>query len=113
MMERSWCKWGSRFVIDHDEIPSPIHSKQAITSARHFMPGHSEEDIQAEFHSLEQIEVTGIGGIVALPGALTLLGTLSEVGISWAIAISGPVPVAHTCHRATGLPVPKVFITAE
>ena len=32
------------------------------------MPGRSEEDIQAEFRYLEQIEATDIEGIVALPG---------------------------------------------
>lgn len=36
---------GDRFAIDHDEILSFIHGKQAITSIRHFMPGRSEEDI--------------------------------------------------------------------
>lgn len=37
---------GDRFAINHDEILSFIHGKQAITSIRHFMPGRSEEDIQ-------------------------------------------------------------------
>ena len=69
VVERSWCKWGDRFAIDHDEILSFIHGKQAITSIRHFMPGRSEEDIQAEFRYLEQIEATDIEGIVALPGS--------------------------------------------
>ncbi len=113
VVERSWCKWGDRFAIDHDEILSFIHGKQAITSIRHFMPGRSEEDIQAEFRFLEQIEATDIEGIVALPGALTLLSTLNEAGIPWAIVTSGSVPVAHARHRAAGLPMPEVFITAE
>lgn len=44
------------------------------------MPGRNEEDIQAEFRFLEQIEATDIDGIVALPGALSLLNTLNEAG---------------------------------
>jgi beta-phosphoglucomutase-like phosphatase (HAD superfamily) len=32
VVERSWCKWADRFAIDHDEILSFIHGKQAITS---------------------------------------------------------------------------------
>lgn len=111
--ERSWCKWGDRFGIPHDEILGFIHGKQAITSIRHFMPGRSEEDIQAEFRFLEQIEATDIDGIVALPGALSLLNTLNEAGIPWAIVTSGSIPVAHARHRAAGLPMPKVFVTAE
>lgn len=59
---------GDRFAIDHDEILSFIHGKQAITSIRHFMPGRSEEDIQAEFRYLEQMEATDIEGIVAYRG---------------------------------------------
>ncbi|EPF1957931.1 sugar phosphatase [Klebsiella aerogenes] len=113
VVERSWCKWGDRFGIPHDEILGFIHGKQAITSIRHFMPGRSEEDIQAEFRFLEQIEATDIDGIVALPGALNLLNTLNEAGISWAIVTSGSIPVAHARHRAAGLPMPKVFVTAE
>ncbi|CCM92130.1 Putative phosphatase YfbT [Klebsiella pneumoniae subsp. pneumoniae ST512-K30BO] len=113
VVERSWCKWGDRFAIDHDEILSFIHGKQAITSIRHFMPGRSEEDIQAEFRYLEQIEATDIEGIVALPEALALLNTLNEAGIPWAIVTSGSIPVAHARHRAAGLPMPEVFVTAE
>lgn len=113
VVERSWCKWGDRFGIPHDEILGFIHGKQAITSIRHFMPGRSEEDIQAEFRFLEQIEATDIDGIVALPGALSLLNTLNEAGIPWAIVTSGSIPVAHARHRAADLPMPKVFVTAE
>lgn len=113
VVERSWCKWGDRFGIPHDEILGFIHGKQAITSIRHFMPGRSEEDIQAEFRFLEQIEATDIDGIVALPGALNLLNTLNEAGIPWAIVTSGSIPVAHARHRVAGLPMPKVFVTAE
>ena len=113
VVERSWCKWGDRFGIPHDEILGFIHGKQAITSIRHFMTGRSEEDIQAEFRFLEQIEATDIDGIVALPGALNLLNTLNEAGIPWAIVTSGSIPVAHARHRAAGLPMPKVFVTAE
>ncbi|HDU4712317.1 TPA: sugar phosphatase [Klebsiella aerogenes] len=113
VVERSWCKWGDRFGIPHDEILGFIHGKQAITSIRHFMPGRSEEDIQAEFRFLEEIEATDIDGIVALPGALSLLNTLNEAGIPWAIVTSGSIPVAHARHRAAGLPMPKVFVTAE
>ncbi|MFE1283855.1 sugar phosphatase [Klebsiella aerogenes] len=113
VVERSWCKWGDRFGIPHDEILGFIHGKQAITSIRHFMPGRSEEDIQAEFRFLEQIEATDIDGIVALPGALSLLNMLNEAGIPWAIVTSGSIPVAHARHRAAGLPMPKVFVTAE
>ncbi|MEO3990973.1 sugar phosphatase [Pseudocitrobacter cyperus] len=113
VVERSWCSWGDRFGISHDEILGFIHGKQAITSLRHFMPGQSEESIQAEFTRLEQIEASDTDGVRALPGAITLLETLNAQNIPWAIVTSGSVPVAHARHKAAGLPMPEVFVTAE
>jgi haloacid dehalogenase superfamily, subfamily IA, variant 3 with third motif having DD or ED len=113
VVERSWCKWGDRFNISHDDVLNFIHGKQAITSLRHFMPGASEETIQAEFAWLEQIEASDTDGIRALPGAIALLETLNAHDIPWAIVTSGSVPVAHARHRAAGLPMPEVFVTAE
>ena len=113
VVERSWCKWADRFGIPHDEVLNFIHGKQAITSLRHFLPGRSEEEIQAEFRYLEAIEAQDTDGITALPGAVALLTQLDSAGIPWAIVTSGSVPVAHARHRAGGLPDAKIFVTAE
>ena len=113
VVERSWCSWGDRFGIPHDEILGFIHGKQAITSLHHFMPGQPEEAIQAEFKRLEQIEATDTDGVRALPGAIELLETLNAHDIPWAIVTSGSIPVAHARHKAAGLPMPEVFVTAE
>ncbi|STW80186.1 phosphatase YfbT [Klebsiella michiganensis] len=61
VVERSWCKWADRFSIPHDEVLNFIHGKQAITSLRHFLPGRSEEEIQAEFTLLEMGRSNGYG----------------------------------------------------
>ncbi|SAD08563.1 sugar phosphatase [Enterobacter hormaechei] len=113
VVERSWCHWADRHGIDHQDVLNFIHGKQAITSLRHFLAGRSEEEIQAEFKYLEQIEATDTEGITALPGARELLEHLYEAQIPWAIVTSGSVPVAHARHKAAGLPTPDVFITAE
>lgn len=113
VVERSWCQWADRFGISHDEILNYIHGKQAITSLRHFLAGRPEEEILAEFTLLERIEATDTDGIVALPGALELLKTLEQNHIPWAIVTSGSIPVAHARHKAAGLPMPEVFVTAE
>lgn len=112
-VERSWCHWADRHGIDHRDVLNFIHGKQAITSLRHFLAGRSEEEIQAEFRYLEQIEANDTNGITALPGARDLLEHLNEAQIPWAIVTSGSVPVAHARHQAAGLPRPEVFITAE
>ena len=113
VVECSWCKWADRFGIPHDEVLNFIHGKQAITSLRHFLPGRSEEEIQAEFRYLEAVEAQDTDGITALPGAVALLTQLDSAGIPWAIVTSGSVPVAHARHRAGGLPDAKIFVTAE
>ncbi|MCG7780865.1 sugar phosphatase [Lelliottia amnigena] len=113
VVERSWCHWADRHGIDHQGVLNFIHGKQAITSLRHFLPGRSEEEIQSEFTYLEQIEAADTDGIVALPGAIELLQHLNEAHIPWAIVTSGSIPVAHARHKAAGLPLPEVFVTAE
>lgn len=113
VVERSWCHWADRHGIDHQDVLNFIHGKQAITSLRHFLPGRSEEGIQSEFTYLEQIEAADTDGIVALPGAIELLQHLNEAHIPWAIVTSGSIPVAHARHKAAGLPLPEVFVTAE
>ncbi|MGU3414080.1 sugar phosphatase [Enterobacteriaceae bacterium C23F] len=113
VVERSWCHWADRHGLSHDEVLNFIHGKQAITSLRHFLPGKTEAEIQAEFRWLEKIEAEDIEGIHALPGAQALLNHLDEAGIPWAIVTSGSIPVAHARHRAAGLPAARVFVTAE
>ena len=113
VVERSWCRWADKHDLRHEDVLNFIHGKQAITSLRHFLTGKTEEEIQAEFRWLEQIEASDIEGIAALPGAKALLNHLDEAGIPWAIVTSGTIPIAHARHKAAGLPMPKVFVTAE
>ena len=113
VVERSWQFWAESYGVDPDAVLDFIHGKQAITTLRHFMPGKSEAEIQAEFLRLEHIESTDLEGIRALPGAVELLEHLKANAIPWAIVTSGSIPVAHARHRAAGLPTPKVFVTAE
>lgn len=113
VVERSWQFWAESYGVDPDAVLEFIHGKQAITTLRHFMPGKSEAEIQAEFLRLEHIESTDLEGIRALPGAVELLEHLEANAIPWAIVTSGSIPVAHARHRAAGLPKPKVFVTAE
>lgn len=113
VVERAWCQWADRFGLSHQDVLGFIHGKQAITSLRHFMPGASEDEIQREFRALEKHEAEDTDGIVALPGALSLLNHLNESDVPWAIVTSGSMPVADARRRVAGLPAPKVMVTAE
>ena len=67
VIERSWRLWADSYGVDPEAVLDYIHGKQAITTLRHFMPGKSEAEIQAEFLRLEQIEAGDLNGIRALP----------------------------------------------
>ena len=112
-VERAWIGWANSRGIEPAEVLEFIHGKQAITSLRHFMPGASDAELQAEFLALEQIEANDTDGVTALPGAVLLLDRLDSLSIPWAIVTSGSVPVASARRAAGYLPEPKVLVTAE
>jgi len=112
-VNRAWSSWGARHGLAAQQVLDYIHGKPAINSLRHFMAGQSEAAIQAEFRWLEQLEAEDTAGVQAIAGAHALLTTLNALDIPWAIVTSGSIPVAHARHKAAGLPLPEVFITAE
>ena len=112
-VNRAWSSWGARHGLAAQQVLDYIHGKPAINSLRHFMAGQSEAAIQAEFLWLEQLEAEDTAGVQAIAGAHALLTTLNALDIPWAIVTSGSIPVAHARHKAAGLPLPEVFITAE
>lgn len=112
-VERAWSQWGKKRGIAAERILSFIHGKQAITSLRHFMAGASEEEIQQEFFLLEQTESADTQDITAMAGSISLLTTLNQLNIPWAIVTSGSMPVASARRVAAGIPEPDIFITAE
>ncbi|MDQ0654110.1 HAD family hydrolase [Pseudomonas cedrina] len=62
------------------------------------------EDLHAEAYARLQ------GQIIALPGALQLLETLSEAGLNWCIATSGGVDTAKINLKALQLDIEQVNI---
>ncbi|MCS5932847.1 HAD hydrolase-like protein [Klebsiella pneumoniae subsp. pneumoniae] len=114
VVERSWCRVGIVSPLTMMKF-SQFYSRQAGHYLHSpFYAGAQRGGYPGRISRyLEQIEATDIEGIVALPGALALLNTLNEAGIPWAIVTSGSIPVAHARHRAAGLPMPEVFVTAE
>lgn len=112
-VNRAWSSWGARHGLAAQQVLDYIHGKPAINSLRHFMAGQSEAAIQAEFRWLEQLEAEDTAGVQAIAGAHALLATLNALDIPWAIVTSGSIPVAHARHKAAGLPLQEVFITAE
>lgn len=112
-VERAWSNWAQNHHLNVQEVLAYIHGKQAITSLRHFLPQATETQLQAELAEMNRIESTDVAGIVPLPGVNAFMDRIHELQVPWAIVTSGAIPVATARHRAAGLPMPKVFITAD
>lgn len=113
VVERCWRLFGKKIGVNADDIIHFIHGKPALTSLRHFMPEASEDELMTHFRWLEKMEASDTDGIIALPGAISLLHRLDELNVPWAIVTSGTVPIAHGRQQAAGLPAPKHWITFE
>jgi sugar-phosphatase len=68
-------------------------------------------DADAEARAIEERETDDHEGIAAVPGAAELIKSVPED--RWGIVTSGPRYLQSGRLRLCGLPVPKVFITAE
>ena len=68
-------------------------------------------DVEAETRGLEAGESDDTDGVVALPGAASLLESLPAD--RWAVATSGSRRLATTRLAHGGLPLPRVLVTAE
>ena len=107
-VERHWSDWAKRVGVDPAWLLPRVHGRRAIDTIRSVRP---ELDAEAELAQLVRVESTDTTGIVALPGAATLLAQLPADG--WAVVTSGVRSVALARLRAANLPAPKVLVTAD
>lgn len=112
-VERCWLNWASRFDLEPKFVISHIHGRKAIDNIKYFLPSASEEDVNAEFERINQLEIQDVADIAPLVGAQALLSAVIDLQIPWAIVTSGSYPVAHARHKAAALPMPDIFITAQ
>jgi mannitol-1-/sugar-/sorbitol-6-phosphatase len=107
-VERVWERWAARHGIDVAHVLAEIHGRRASDSMRALAPWL---DAEAEARGLEETEIGDTDGVVALPGAKSLLESLPAG--SWAVATSGTRRLATTRLVHGGLPEPNVLVTAE
>ncbi|WP_348666460.1 sugar phosphatase [Arsenophonus symbiont of Ornithomya chloropus] len=112
-VEYCWKKFSHRLGISEKDVLEYIHGKPAITSIRHFMPHTDETDIKNIFHWLENMETENMSGIVAMPGAISLLEKLNKLFIPWAIVTSATMSIALNRIKSAGLPEPLHWVTVE
>lgn len=105
---RQWQWWAARHGIEMAAIQEIWHGRRAIDIMRAVAP---HVDLIEEARLLQEGETNDTAGVVAHAGARALLQTLPSD--RWAIATSGPRPVATARLRSAELPIPTVFVTGD
>lgn len=109
-VERHWQAWAAGRGLDGEMILTHVHGKRTIDTMR-VVASHLDLDLENEARLLEETAALDTEGQVAMPGALDLLTALPPG--SWAIVTSGSRVMATARLRVAGLPIPRVFVTAE
>ena len=90
-----------------DEVVQRAHGRPSLTTVREYLP---EADHHAENKEVERREIEDLEGVMPLPGALDLLGSLPSN--RWTIVTSCTRPLAEVRIKAAGLPLPPKIITS-
>jgi sugar-phosphatase len=107
-VERVWSGWAIANGFDPAETVRRAHGRPSIETLRELLPNG---DPEAENRKVEQGEIEDTEGVVPLPGARELLGSLPEN--RWAIVTSCTRALAETRLRAAGLPIPQRLLTSN
>lgn len=107
-VERQWRVWAQAKGADADAILAISHGMRTSEVIRTIAP---HLDAEAEARAIEEREVDDHEGIIIVPGAAKLVESIPDG--CWGIVTSGPRYLQSGRLRLCGLPVPKVFITAE
>lgn len=109
-VERHWHAWATKHGLDYAQVMSISHGQRTIDTMS-AVASHLGLDLLEEAALFDHAETVDLEGVVAMPGALELLMALPPE--SWAIFTSATSFMATTRLEATGLPIPRAFITAE
>jgi mannitol-1-/sugar-/sorbitol-6-phosphatase len=107
-VERAWTRWAAGHGLDVAVVLAEAHGRRTQDTIRAVAPWL---DVEAETRGLEAGESDDTDGVVALPGAASLLESLPAE--RWAVATSGSRRLATTRLAHGGLPLPRVLVTAE
>ena len=108
VVERTWRRWTERHAIYVPDIVHRAHGRRSIETVREVAP---ELDADEEVQWLASVELGDFDGILALPGAASILGALREG--EWAVVTSGGRELARRRLMHANLPLPDVLIAAE
>lgn len=107
-VERTWRIWTARHGLDPAQIIKVAHGRKVEETLREVA---SHLDTDAEARELEQIEIEDAANVRKVEGASELLAALPTG--SWAIVTSGTRAIATARMRNTGLPIPRILVSAD
>ena len=107
-IERTWRIWAGRHGLDAARIVEFAHGRRSEETLRAFA---SHLDADAEARELERIELDDAANVLKVEGASDLLAALPAESL--AIVTSGTRAIATARMRHTGLPVPRVVVSAD
>jgi sugar-phosphatase len=111
VVERHLRTWATRNDLDPDEVVARSPGLTNEHLVRLTAPHLDDEAVAAETAFLVAQDRDDLDGVSACRGAADLLRELPPA--AWAVVTSAYRDVAHARLRHTGLPQPKVLVTAE
>jgi sugar-phosphatase len=109
IVERVWTGFADRHGLDPAVVMPVAHGRRAIETVRLFAPNIADPDGEAA--ALEEAERLDREGLIPIAGAAALIAAIPPG--RWALVTSADAPLARARLAGSGLPMPRVFITAE
>jgi sugar-phosphatase len=113
VVERVWRDWAAERGLDADDVLRVTHGRQPHASMALLVPDRPAAENQADERRFLARELADVDGVVAVPGALALLGALRDLGLPHALVTSASAALARVRMAAAGLPLPPVLVTSD
>ncbi len=107
-IEIHWQAWAASHGLDVRRVLQVSHGRRTIETIRLVAP---HLDVETEAARFETDEAVNHAAILRMDGAAELLLSLPEE--RWAVATSGALDTATNRLSGTGLPMPRVLVTAD
>lgn len=108
VIQRYWRRWAARNGLDADEILRLAQGMRTVDTIRLVAP---HLDAEAETAVLAGGEALDMNGVLPVAGAQELLQSIPPE--RWGVATSGSLRTASARLQHTGLPMPRVLVTAD
>ncbi|MEA5155115.1 HAD family hydrolase [Raineyella sp.] len=105
---RTWRTWAGAHGFEAEEILRVCHGRRSEDTVADLLPAAQRAAAVTE---LEQLELSDLGDVVALPATRSLLTGLPTD--RWAAVTSGSRRLMLARLAAAGLPAPEVLVSAE